>query len=174
MEKEPPVPDSVLLPLQRHGELAQVWRTGHRVAIAQIPNLGYIGALEAIMSEFYAKSDAKYHQLVLVDEGADFFSSSGAFSRSNSLLQIVRSGRKRGVSLLFASQAPRHLPSSVLSERTNMYVFKLALDADRKRLEDASMPAGFAVPSRKYDFFYHSHDDDHAGVYRLALEGQAA
>lgn len=174
MEKEPPVPDSVLLPLQRHGELAQVWKADHHVAIAQIPNLGYIGALEAIMSEFYAKGDAKYHQLVLVDEGADFFASSGAFSRGNALLQIVRSGRKRGVSLLFCSQAPRNLPTSILSERTSLYVFKLALDADKKRLEDASLPPNFAIPNRKHDFYYHSHDDDRAGIYRLALEGQAA
>ena len=174
MEKEEPVPDSVLLPLQRHGELKQVWEQGHHVAIAQIPNLSYIGSLEAIMSEFYAKGDAKYHQLVLVDEGADFFSSSGAFARANSLLQIVRSGRKRGVSLLFCSQAPRNLPTSILSERTSLYVFKLALEADKKRLEDASLPPGFAIPNRKHDFYYHSHDDDRAGIYRLALEGQAA
>jgi len=169
MEKEPPVADSVLLPLARHGELRQVWEQGHHVAIAQIPNLGYIGALEAIMSEFYAKGDAKYHQLVLVDEGADFFASNGAFSRSHSLMQIVRSGRKRGVSLLFCSQAPRNLPSSILSERTNLYVFKLALDADRKRLEDASLPPSFSIPTHKYDFYYHGHDDDRAGIYRLAL-----
>jgi hypothetical protein len=169
-EKDNPVPDSVVLPLQRHGELAQVWRQGHQIAIAQIPSLQYIGSLEAIMDEFYNKADAKYHQLALVDEGADFFSSSGAYRRAHSLMQIVRSGRKRGVSLLFCSQEPRHLPSGIISQRTNAYVFMQGHEADRKRLEEGGMPIGFPIPTRQHEFYYHSRNQPElVGTYKLKL-----
>ena len=174
MEPEPAVPDSVLLRLQSHGELKQVWRQNHHVAIAQIWDIGDIGALRAIMKEFYTTSDAKYHQLALIDETADFYSSSAAYSAGDPILQVIRSGRKRHVACLACSQRPASLPGSLLSEATNVYVFDLPKKADRQKLEEANLPADMALPSNEFEFYYYSRQGRTSGTYKLNLgEAQA-
>jgi hypothetical protein len=174
MEKEPAVPDSVLLRLQRHGELRQVWAQGHHVAIAQIWDIGDIGALRAVMKDFYTTSDAKYHQLALIDETADFYSSSAAYSAGDPILQVIRSGRKRHVACLACSQRPASLPGSLLSEATNVYVFDLPKKADRQKLEEANLPADMSLPTNEHEFYYYSRQGRASGTYKLNIEGAAA
>jgi hypothetical protein len=169
MEKEDPVPDSVLLPLQSHGELKRTWQQGHHIAIAQIWDIRDIGALRAVMREFYSTADAKYHQLLVVDEAADFYSSSGAYAAGDPMLQVIRSGRKRHVACLTCSQRPASLPGSLLSEATNAYIFDLPKKADRDKLVEANLPADMQIPTDEHTFYYYSRKGRTSGAYRLKL-----
>lgn len=48
---------------------------------------------------------------------------------------ILTRGRERGNGLLSATQRPMLIPSVIMSESENWYVFRLGMDADRRKVE---------------------------------------
>src|SRR5690242_2120759 len=89
------LPHSIVLPYGVHvrDAMRQTWNLKFDTALASIPSLDHTDWLQAAAHWFYHDSDDSYQQLLVVDELADFFSSSGAYGRGNVLVQSVRSGR---------------------------------------------------------------------------------
>lgn len=166
-----PVPDSYVLPLRDPGsELKQVWRLKGRVAIAQTGDLAELWRLREAMSRFYDDSDAKYQQLAYVDEVADFFGSSGMARTGDSMLKIVRSGREKGCAFLGASQRPKGIPKSLLTECTQYYTFMLANPDDVDHIREMRLPDGYASPDEDHVFAFYSRKSK-AFYPRLKLGG---
>lgn len=68
---------------------------------------------------------------------------------------ILTRGRERGTGLLSATQRPMRIPSVIMSESENWYVFRLSMPGDRKKVEetigiDSEEIAGL---SKRYFFF---------------------
>ena len=140
------------------GQLRQVWRLGSHIAIAQAPQSWRLDAklmaLRAAAAAFYNDSRDSYSQLVVVDELADFFNTSGFAKAGDELLQIVRSGREMNVALLGACQRPKGLPKSFLTELGQAYVFRLVNDDDMEHLEEMGLPGTAAPPDQDFTFLY--------------------
>lgn len=170
------VPDSVVLPLRHHpkGELAQAKQLGYRVVIAQIDDLDYTPWLLASMREFYRSAKDGEANLVYVDEAADFFGGSGAFGKGHPMLQVIRSGREKGVAFLASSQRPRNIPPAAITEATNLYVFELAHEDDWKHLQQIGLPKDARVPDEDHAFYYYSRlrKGVRQGYFRLDLGGK--
>lgn len=165
------VPGSVVLPLQNPAEeLKAAWARKHSVAIAQVDSLAHLPALDAAAAAFYRTSNARYRYLALFDEMADFFGSSATFARGNAILQIARSGRERGVAMLGCSQRPRHIPSAVITECSQLYLFELAYAKDWEHLREMGLPETARIPAEQHQFLYYNRRDRRGGYFRLALE----
>lgn len=165
------VPGSYRLDLANpSAELKGVWRYGGQVAIAQGPRQ-HLPWLKYAADRFYNDSRAKYAQLLYVDELADFYDSTGHSSAGDPFLQAVRSGRERGVSVLAASQRPRAIPKSVITELTNLYLFDLAYDKDLEHLQEMGLhePVDMArIRRNPHSFYFFSRKEPGAaGYYRL-------
>lgn len=173
------VSDSVLLPLSGSPDanLKQAWRLGHQVAIAQVDRVrGLDDApwLLEYMRAFFADSSRKRHQLVAVDEMADFFSSSGAFGRGHPITQIARSGREVGCAMIGCSQRPRNIPPQVITEASQLYVFRLDYGKDLKHLQEHGMPDDAREPEAENAFLFYDKRRRRSGIYRLNLASAAA
>jgi hypothetical protein len=152
------VPGSVVLPLrsQPKAELAQAWKQGHRTVIVQIDDLDYTPWLLANLREFYRTAKDGTANLVYVDEIADFFSTSGTYGKGHPMVQTIRSGREKGIAFLAASQRPRSIPASAMTEASQFYVFELAHEDDWKHLHNHGLPKTARVPDEDHAFFFYS------------------
>jgi hypothetical protein len=169
MEHGDAIPGAYVLPLANpRRELQQVWRLGGHAAIAQIDDLADLPAVEAAIEAMYHDSRAGIDQLVYIDELADFYSSSPSFRRGSPILKVVRSGRERGVAALVAAQRPRNIPTAVLTETTNLYMFRLANRHDWKHLQDMSLPEHLQPPEGDHVFLFYNKPSRQAGYHRLA------
>jgi hypothetical protein len=68
---------------------------------------------------------------------------------------ILTRGRERGNGLLSATQRPVLIPSVIMSESENWYVFRLGMEADRKKVEACiglSEEKIAALPKRRFYF----------------------
>jgi DNA helicase HerA-like ATPase len=170
------VPGSVVLPLrsQPKAELAQAWKQKHKVVIAQIDDLDYTPWLLANLREFYRTAKDGQANLVYVDEIADFFSTSGTYGKGHPMVQTIRSGREKGIAFLAASQRPRSIPASAMTEASQFYVFELAHEDDWKHLHNHGLPKDARVPDEDHAFFFYSRLRRGAvrqGYFRLNLGG---
>lgn len=172
------IPDSFVLPRRNMGKaLADVWRYGGRVAIAQTPDgpesvddlLELLGAAQAFLKE----ARASRPQLLFVDEVMDFFSISGhPVGNNNVILRYSRAGRERGCGSLVATQRPRGIPVQLVQEANKLYLFKLRNINDVDRLEEFGSPGLLEpnVPKENRWFYYLDHEQPGtAGRYRLQL-----
>ncbi len=169
-----PMPGSVRLDLKHtDGELRAAFRRGYRVAIAQ-GDLSSLPWLRFAVDRFYAQGNAKYQQLLYVDELADFYSSSGLTSLGDPTLKVIRSGREKGVAFLGSTQRPKGIPKSVLTELTNMYFFRTAFRQDVEHLQEMGFPDRVdhdLLYRHRHSFYFFSHEHpERAGYYRLAKE----
>lgn len=167
------LPDSVLLPLLHpsttQAELNGVWQRGHHIAIAQgNGDITELDALQWAADRFFHSANAKYKQLVVVDELADYFGSSGAIRRGNAIMRCVRSGREKGVAVLGASQRPKGIPKALLTEMTSLYLFDLAFAEDVAHVREMGLPEDVRIPSAPHAFYFFSRANPTArGIYRL-------
>lgn len=149
------VPGSFLLPLRNpESELANVWRLKGHVAIAQVDKKDEWWKLAQCIDIFYEKWGAKWPRLVYVDEAADFYEGSVGARTGNSILRVIRSGRERNVAFLGASQRPRGLPKSFLTEVSKLYLFELDWIEDVKHLRENGLGKEVAVPQRPYVYYF--------------------
>lgn len=83
---------------------------------------------------------------------------------------ILTRGRERGITLLSCTQRPAMIPSFILSESENYYVFRLQLPQDRKRIEEIK---GFPVAEQKalekYEFLIANAEDMSLTPRRLTI-----
>lgn len=171
------IPGSVRLDLVNpRAELRAVWRQEdyrNRVAIAQHDmGLDHIESLRACAYWFYNDARDKYAQLLVADEYADYYGSSGTSRRGDPILQVIRAGRERNVAFLGGTQRPKSIPVASLTELANLYYFGTAFDQDVERLAEM----GYRAPvdhdylkRHRYSFwFYGDEYPDAAGYYRIA------
>lgn len=156
-------------------EMAQVWRLGGRVAIAQ-GDLSTLPWLRWAAETFYHESSAKYRNLVYYDELADFFGASGVARAGDPALKIIRSGRERGVAFLGATQRPKGVPKSALTELSSLYYFGCAYDDDAEHLREMGYPDEIdntLFRREPFAFYFYSHARPaDAGYYRVRIAGQ--
>lgn len=166
------LPHSIVLPYGVHvrDAMRQTWNLKFDTALASIPSLDHTDWLQAAAHWFYHDSDDSYQQLLVVDELADFFSSSGAYGRGNVLVQSVRSGRERGVAVAAATQRPSGIPPSFFTEVSRVYLFKLNRESDIDRLHESILPEDIQPPRCKHVFKLYDDGDESLNVYRLRLE----
>lgn len=171
------VPGSVLLPIggDPRDNLRQAWAHKHSVAIAQVDRvrgLDDVPWLLAYLRSFFADSDRRRHQLVVIDEAADYFSSSAAYSKGHPMVQVARSGREVGCSLFACSQRPRGIPPSFLTEATQYYVFALDHDKDLAHLHTVGLPEHLSEPSEEFQFLAYNKRTKKHGYYTVDLGGR--
>ena len=174
MKRGEEIPHSVVLPAGVHvrSAMQQAWRLGFDTVIAQHEDA--YDWHKAAVHWFYRDSKDGYHQLVVVDELADFFGTAGAFSQGHPMVRVVRSGRERGVAFLAGTQRPKGIPKAVLTELSNIYIFRLAYEDDMEHLREMGLPLDAEAPDLEnpaddYAFYFYSKKTRMSGKTRLKL-----
>lgn len=170
----PSVPDSVALDFSGHSgsiraQLKQAWALGYHTVVAQTAEQSQLDYLRAAAHWFYADARDSYSQLLVVDELADFFGTTGSASRGDALLKAVRSGGEMNIAFAGAAQRPKGLPQSFMTEVSAVYLFQLQSFKDMTHLETLGLPGDAAPPGRKYVFFYHNLLEERGGYAKLTL-----
>jgi len=81
-------------------------------------------------------------------------------------------GRERGVEVWCSTQRPFRIPLSVLSESEHVYVFRLKVKEDRKRVEEVTgLDEALIATLPKHLFYYCPQDGDPVGPMKLRLGG---
>ena len=168
----PVVSNSVALDFSGHSgsiraQLKQAWGLGYHTVIAQTGEQSQLDYLRAAAHWFYADASDSKSQLLVVDELADFFGTSGAASRGDALLKTVRSGREMNVAFAGAAQRPKGLPHSFMTEVSALYLFSLASERDMAHLDDLGLPGGATPPRDNHVFYYHNRQNRSGGYARL-------
>jgi hypothetical protein len=174
-QRGPVVPESVRLDFTGRsgaisGQLKQAWALKHKIVIAQTAEQYELPYLRAAASSFYDNARDSYSQLVVTDELADFFGTTGAASRGDALLKVVRSGREMNIAFAGGAQRAKGIPHSFMTEVTAVYLFALASEKDREHLDDLGLPGDSIPPSNDHVFLYHNKQTKKHGYARLALD----
>ncbi len=81
-------------------------------------------------------------------------------------------GRERGVEVWCSTQRPFRIPLSVLSESEHVYVFRLKVREDRRRVEEVTgIDEELIARLPKHHFYYAPQDGDYIGPMKLRLGG---
>jgi hypothetical protein len=164
------IPDSVLV--REASQLEDAWRLGARIVVAQCERQSERYRLVEAAEHFYNKARHTRPQLLCVDETADFFHLNGSpIGGSDALVRIARSGRERGTAALYCSQRAKSIPSSIIEELTQLYLFVLDGRADLKRCVEMGAPEWIEPPERDYEFkLWTKRDRKHVyGPFQVAL-----
>lgn len=83
---------------------------------------------------------------------------------------VLMRGRELGLELWSATQRPIDIPSVVLSESEHVYVFRLRLPQDRKRVESLAGVSSESIAALQHrTFIYAPQDGDPIGPLRVNL-----
>lgn len=112
--------------------------------------------------------------LLYFDETSDFVHGLQAIT-DEKLLQTVRAGGERNLSVLFGTQRPRSIPLSLLTEATVYYIFRIRSEDDRKYLAKYCDELQLRIPEEPYAFFVYrdTAGEPETGTFRLKLERAA-
>jgi hypothetical protein len=80
---------------------------------------------------------------------------------------ILTRGRERKTSMWGATQRPKTIPLVYMSEATHFFIFKLQLDADRKRVQEIIPHDEILVDIPKRQFWYFNTEMDKPVLARL-------
>jgi hypothetical protein len=164
------IPGSVLI--REASQLEDAWRLGARIVVAQCERQAERYRLVECAEKFYNTARHTRPQLMCVDETADFFHQNGApIGGSDALVRIARSGRERGTAALYCSQRAKSIPSSIIEELTQLYLFVLDGRADLKRCVEMGAPEWIEPPEDPFEFMLWSkRDRKHVyGPFQVAL-----
>lgn len=161
----PFVPGSIVV--DDPGELALAVKLGYRIMIAQTSKgREAVEPLIEIADAFYNMSRTKRPQLLVVDETLDCFRTNGSPIGGNALIRAARSGRERGLAVLYVAQILRNFSTQILVYINKAYRFRVDADADLKRLKDMGAPPELWAddPDEERVFDYWT-KQDYTGVY---------
>lgn len=146
------IPGSVVI--DHPSQLKGAWQTANRVVVAQCDMAADRWKLVAAAEQFFADARHSKPQLLCVDETADFFHMNGSpiAGSSDALVRVARSGRERGTAALYCSQRARSLPSSIIEEMSQLYLFVLDGVADLKRCVEMGAPPWIEPPEKEFQF----------------------
>jgi len=149
----PTIPGSVLI--REASQLDDAWRLGARIVVAQCERQSERYRLVDAAEKFYNDARHTRPQLLCVDETADFFHLNGSpiAGSSDALIRVARSGRERGTAGLYCTQRARSIPSSIIEELTQLYLFVLDGRADLKRCVEMGAPEWIEPPEHEYEFY---------------------
>ena len=84
----------------------------------------------------------------------DFFHVNGSpiGGTSDALIRVARAGRERGTAGLYCTQRARSIPSSIIEELSQLYLFTLDGRSDLKRCVEMGAPEWIEPPEREYEF----------------------
>lgn len=164
------LPGSVLI--REASQLDDAWRLGARIVIAQCERQDERYRLVEAAEKFYNEARHSRPQLLCVDETADFFHMNGApIGGSDALVRIARSGRERGTAAFYCSQRAKSIPSSIIEELTQLYLFVLDGRADLKRCIEMGAPEWIEPPDNLHEFMLWTKRDRRNiyGPFQVAL-----
>jgi len=146
------IPGSVLI--RQASQLDDAWRLGARIVVAQCERQSERFRLVECAEKFFNDARHTRPQLLCVDETADFFHLNGSpiAGSSDALIRVARSGRERGTAGLYCTQRARSIPSSIIEELTQLYLFVLDGKGDLKRCVEMGAPEWIEPPERDYEF----------------------
>jgi energy-coupling factor transporter ATP-binding protein EcfA2 len=166
----PTIPGSVLI--QHPSQLSDAWALGARIVVAQAETSAEYPELVNVAETFYRTARHSRPQLLCVDETADYFHQNGSpIGRSDALVRIARSGRERGTAALYCSQRAKSIPSSIIEELTQLYLFALDGRADLKRCIEMGAPEWIEPPEELLEFMLWTKRDRRNvyGPFKVAL-----
>lgn len=172
----PAIPGSVLV---RDGEeMEAAWQLGARIVVCQCSTMAERPLLVGAADRFYNDSSYKTPQLLCVDETCDFFQVNGSpiAGSSDSLIRVARAGRELGTAGLYCTQRARSIPSSIIEELSQLYLFYLDGDNDLKRCVEMGAPKWIQPPTEPYEFMFWTKRDRQRvyGPFSVALDENAA
>jgi hypothetical protein len=151
-----PVPGSVLVPPGDTVGLDRAWRRG-RIAICQ--GVAEDAApIARIMRTFTDSGDGRRPLLLYIDEAMDFYGPTGLPKpgTGNPILQGMRAGGERDVSVLMATQRAKFVSGQLWELLERLYLFRLELEGDMKRIREMGVPAELEAPEENHVFKYWS------------------
>jgi hypothetical protein len=167
----PTIPGSVLI--RQASQLDDAWRLGARIVVVQCERQSERHLLVATAEKFFNEARHSRPQLMCVDETADFFHQNGApiGGSTDALIRVARSGRERGTAGLYCTQRARSIPSSIIEELTQLYLFVLDGVADLKRCVEMGAPSWIEPPDNLHEFMLWTKRDrkNVYGPFQVAL-----
>jgi hypothetical protein len=132
---------------------------------------------EDLHEAFFRLAFERRHNTVYVDECYSVVSGPRKDDLPPSYHAILTRGRELGVEVVSASQRPKDISLTVMSESTNWYVFRLSMSGDQERIAEmvpigeskkASMGLIGGLP--KHNFYYYRDGGDAVlGPLKLAV-----
>lgn len=83
---------------------------------------------------------------------------------------ILTRGRERGIGLLSATQRPMLIPTVIMSESENWYVFRLNMEGDRRKVEQSIGLSQEAIQRLPKRYFYFVKADEDLQTPALTLQ----
>lgn len=136
------------------------------------PQPGYEQNAFALCRSAFRYANDQRPVLLYFDETSDFVHGLQAITDER-ILQTVRAGGERNLSVLFGTQRPRSIPLSLLTEATVYYIFRIRSEDDAKYLRKYCDEFNFQIPAEPYAFFVYrdTAGDPQTGTFRLKLKG---
>jgi DNA helicase HerA-like ATPase len=106
--------------------------------------------------------------VVFVDELYLMKKEGSANTYPPALMDIITTGREKGITFIGCSQRPAQLPMVCISEAENYYCFRLRLPQDLKRMSEVAHE-NMKIPQNGHNFWYVSEESDKAESLRLEL-----
>lgn len=150
--------------------LANAWKLGHRVAIAQTEKRAERPLLLLAIEKFFDQAKWGKWQMLFVDELADFFNKSGfPLAGLDSIERSVRAGGERGQGGIFGTQRPRGIPIPLMSEMNKLGLFRLDFAPDVAHLHNGGLPDDIEPPIENRIFYLYDKASREGDYYRLNM-----
>ncbi len=163
------IPGSILVEPGDAVGLERAWRRG-RIAIVQ-GTAEMAAPIAWTMRDFTDSGDGKRPLLLYADEAMDFYGPTGLPKpgTGNPILQGMRAGGERAVSVLIATQRAKFISGQLWELLERLFLFRLELPGDMKRIAEMGVPPGLTAPLENHVFkFWTKLDRDRIwGPYRL-------
>lgn len=144
------VRESVLLRTDADWSLAWDPDVSSRIVVAQRSDIDNDAALLAwhsrLIQRFFTSQRPDEPSLLVIDEGMDFFGSSGNSVTGRPIARCYRSGREKGMVSLIGVQRPKCINLQCLTESNVLYLFGIDFDDDVARLREMGLPKGVTAP----------------------------
>jgi len=121
---------------------------------------------------FFMSQRANRESLLYIDEGMDFFSTSGSAFGSDIVQRCFRAGREKNLTTLIGVQRPKGINLQCLTETNWCALFRINYTDDVKRLWEMGWPKDMGPPTfdQKFAFRLWREGSPQAPLYRLNRE----
>jgi len=127
----------------------------------------------ALVVKFIKSAGLKHKRFVYFDEIMDFYTQTGNPVRGcgNIALRCARAGAEKGVTVLYASQRCKGIPSQLWELINKLYLFRLDMGQDLQRIRECGIPYNMIPPEIDHIFKFWTKKERRQvyGPYRLRL-----
>lgn len=131
------------------------WSTGDGVVLLQNNDMEHDALISwcvEMMTKFFRGQSYKEPSLLVIDEGMDFFGSTGVARYGNIVQRVVRAGREKGLASLILVQRPKTINVQIITESNYLMLFHIKFDEDMKRLWEMGIPRDLEPPRQRKHF----------------------